>query len=65
MMLFPSNKVDRLMTSNGVRGSHPSIADRFDLTLQCIRRPYRGERSPLTEPSARNEASSVDRARLG
>jgi hypothetical protein len=54
MMLFPSNKVDRQMTLNGARGFHPSIADRFDLTLECIRRHYRGEeRSPLTDPLIR------------
>lgn len=50
MMLFPSNKINRQMTLNGARGFHPSIADRFDLTLECIRRHYRGERSPLTDP---------------
>lgn len=26
---------------------HPRIADRFDLTLECIRRHYHGEDSPL------------------
>ncbi len=29
------------------RGVHPAIRDRFDLTLECIRRFYRGEDSPL------------------
>lgn len=55
MMLFPSNRVDGKMTLNGARGWHPRIADRLDLTLECIRRHYRGERSPLTEPLTRYE----------
>ncbi len=28
---------------------HPRFADRFDLTLECIRRRFRGEASPLAE----------------
>jgi len=48
MMLFPSNKVDRKMTLNGARGWHPRIADRLDLTLECIRRHYQDEVSPLS-----------------
>lgn len=47
MMLFPANKIDGKMTINGARGFHPKIADRFDLTLECIRRHYRREASPL------------------
>ncbi|MFC0486595.1 DUF6994 family protein [Pseudarthrobacter scleromae] len=31
------------------RGLHPRIADRFDLTLECIRRRYLGEPSPLAD----------------
>jgi hypothetical protein len=53
MMLFPSNKVDRQMTLNGGRGFHPRIADRFDLTVECIRRHYRGQVSPLRDPLMR------------
>lgn len=37
------------MTINGARGFHPRIADRFDLTLECIRRHYAREASPLSE----------------
>jgi hypothetical protein len=48
MMLFPGQRVDRKMTINGARGFHPLIKDRFDLTVECIRRHYRGEPSPLT-----------------
>ena len=40
MMVFPANQVDRKMTINGARGCHPRIKDRFDLTVECIRRYY-------------------------
>lgn len=53
MMLFPSYKVDGKMTINGARGMHPRIADRFDLTVECIRRHYAGESSPLSAALAR------------
>lgn len=49
MMVFPGNRIDRKMTINGARGFHPRIKDRFDLTLECIRRHYVNEASPLTE----------------
>lgn len=48
MMVFPSNMVDKKMTINGARGCHPRIKDRFDLTVECIRRYYRSEESPLS-----------------
>ena len=41
------------MTINGARGFHPRIADRFDLTLECIRRHYDGGTSPLADVLAR------------
>jgi hypothetical protein len=53
MMLFPANRVGRKMTINGARGFHPRIKDRFDHTVECIRRHYREERSPLSEPLKR------------
>ena len=53
MMVFPSNVVDRKMTINGARGCHPRIKDRFDLTVECIRRHYVGAQSPLSETLAR------------
>ena len=49
MMVFPGNQIDRKMTINSQRGCHPRIKDRFDLTVECIRRYYLGERSPLFE----------------
>lgn len=44
MMIFPSNRVDGAWTINMARGMHRSqIADRMDLTLECIRRYYDGD----------------------
>jgi hypothetical protein len=53
MMLFPGNRIRRKMTINGARGFHPRIKDRFDLTVECIRRHYRDEHSPLSDTLAR------------
>ena len=36
--LFPGNQIGRKMTINAARGCHPRINDRFDLTVECIRR---------------------------
>jgi hypothetical protein len=52
MMVFPGNRVDRKVTINSARGFHPLIKDRFDLTVECIRRHYRDERSPLSDTLA-------------
>jgi hypothetical protein len=50
MMVFPGNKIDGKLTLNGARGFHPLIADRFDLTLECIRRHYVSQQpNPLSE----------------
>lgn len=46
-ILFPGNRVDRKPTINVARGFSAQIADRFDLTLECIRRHYLGQASPL------------------
>ena len=48
-IIFPSYRVDRKNTINGARGMSAKIADRFDLTLECIRRHYAGEESPLSD----------------
>ena len=55
MMLFPGYQVDRKMTINAARGCHPRIRDRFDLTLECIRRHYLDEPDlfPLRDTLAR------------
>lgn len=48
-IIFPAKKIDNKMTINGARGFNRSIKDRFDLTLECIRRYYNNEDSPLIE----------------
>jgi hypothetical protein len=48
-ILFPSNPVNGQRTINVQRGFNRAISDRFDLTLECIRRHYIGETSPLTD----------------
>jgi hypothetical protein len=53
MMLFPGNRVGRQMTVNGARGCHPRVKDRFDLTVECIRRHFLNEYSPLRDTLAR------------
>jgi hypothetical protein len=48
MLVFPSNSVNRAWTLNQARGCTGSIADRLDLTLECIRMYYEKELgSPL------------------
>jgi len=49
MLVFPGNMVEGKPTINGARGCHAQIADRFDLTLECIRRHYLGQHSPLAD----------------
>ena len=48
-IIFPSNKVNNQMTINGARGLNSKILDRFDLTLECIRRHYLNENSPRSD----------------
>lgn len=48
-LIFPRNRVDGRQTINQRRGTHPRIRDRFDLTLEAIRRHYSGGISPLSE----------------
>lgn len=48
MMVFPCNRIDGKWTINQARGCTRSIGDRFDLTLECIRRHYINGKSPLT-----------------
>jgi len=45
MIIFPVH----VNSMNQRRGTHPRIADRWDLTLECIRRYYAGEDSPLSK----------------
>lgn len=55
-VIFPSQRIDRKPTINGARGLHWKIRDRFDLTLECIRRHYDNEASPLSETLLRYAA---------
>jgi hypothetical protein len=49
MIIFPGNKIKGVMTINQARGCNGRIRDRFDLTLECIRRHYVEQESPLTK----------------
>ena len=55
-ILFPSKKIDGKMTINGARGFNQKIADRFDLTLECIRLHYLGKPNPLQEVLDQNSS---------
>ena len=48
-IIFPARKRQNKMTINGARGFSAKIEDRFDLTLECIRRYYVSKESPLYE----------------
>ena len=52
-IIFPSNRIlingKSKMTINGERGINQKITDRFDLTLECIRRHYLNIENPLSE----------------
>lgn len=51
-MIWPSNRIDGKSTINGGKGMNYLVADRLDLTIECIRRYYLGEQSPLYETLA-------------
>jgi hypothetical protein len=53
MMVFPRNRINGKWTINQARGCTRSIGDRFDLTLECIRRHYINGASPLANVLAR------------
>lgn len=48
-MIFPGDRRPETLTLNSARGLNRRIADRFDLTLEAIRRHYDGGISPLTK----------------
>jgi hypothetical protein len=54
-IIFPNKSIDRKHTINQVRGVNGLIDDRFDLTLECIRLFYSGEKSPLYDTLLRYE----------
>jgi hypothetical protein len=47
IIIFPGNKINGLNTMNQERGTNKYINDRMDLTLECIRKYYEKENSPL------------------
>ena len=47
-LIFPGNRINGRPTINQARGMSSRIEDRFDLTLECIRRHYSGAESPLS-----------------
>ena len=49
IVIWPSNKINGFQAINGARGFNRQIVDRLDLTIECIRRYYLGESSPLYE----------------
>ena len=53
--LFPNKKIDNKLTINQARGINKLIDDRFDLTLECIRLFYIGQKSPLFETFLRHK----------
>jgi hypothetical protein len=53
MMVFPGNRIQGKWTINQARGCLRKISDRFDLTVECIRRHYARQSSPLGETLAR------------
>ena len=54
-IIFPNNRIDGKHTINQARGVNHLIDDRFDLTLECIRLFYSGDKSPLYDTLLRYE----------
>ena len=52
-LLFPNKQINQQPTINQARGVNAFIDDRFDLTLECIRRHYLGIPSPLSSTLTR------------
>jgi len=46
-IIFPNKRINGNHTINQARGVNSLIDDRFDLTLECIRLFYLGQKSPL------------------
>lgn len=55
-IVFPNNQIDKKYTINQARGVNKFIDDRFDLTLECIRRYYLRQKSPLYNTISRYES---------
>jgi hypothetical protein len=54
MMVWPKTMIDGAQNMNQARGCRASIADRMDLTLECIRRHYLGRDNKLADVLSRN-----------
>ena len=54
-IIFPNNRIGGEHTINQARGVNSFIDDRFDLTLECIRRFYLSQESPLYSTLLRYE----------
>jgi hypothetical protein len=52
-LIFPKNGIHSI---NSRRGTNKLIRDRFDLTIECIRRFYKNEASPLSETLNENKS---------
>ncbi len=52
-IIFPNNRINGNYTINQARWVNSFIDDRFDLTLECIRLFYLGQRSPLYDTLSR------------
>ena len=50
-VIFPKHQ----NSMNQIRGTNSKITDRWDLTMECIRRYYKGEDSPLYETMLRDK----------
>lgn len=51
-LIFPKNGC---FSINSCRGTNRQIKDRFDLTIECVRRFYNNQASPLTETFNKNK----------
>lgn len=56
MVLLPGNQIDGRWTINQARGCTGPTADRFDLTIECVRHRYEGTAHPLATTSDRYRA---------
>lgn len=55
IIIWPCNSIDGMPTINMERGFNSKISDRLDLTLECIRRCYLDQDSPLYKTLKRYE----------
>lgn len=55
-IIFPNKQIERKNTINQARGVSRLIDDRFDLTLECIKRFYNNQSSPLEDTLCRYKA---------